>query len=71
VIDASVVAETARVPESLFPGSWNGVPEPDPDRGDVDGALVDLFALVITGGDGTELLELAEAAFKEQARLHT
>ena len=38
-------------------------PEPDPDRGDVDGALVDLFALVITGSDGAEPLELAEAAF--------
>ena len=49
------VAETARVPESLFLGSWKGVPEPDPDRADVDGALVDLFALVVTGGDGAEL----------------
>ena len=36
--------------------------EPDPDRGNVDGALVHELALVIAGGDGPELLELGVAA---------
>jgi hypothetical protein len=48
-------------------GSWDGVAEPDADRGDVDGALVNPLALVIAGSDGAELLELAEAAFKGNA----
>ena len=43
--------------------SWDRVAWPDADRGDVDGALVDALAFVVTGGDGAELLELAEAAF--------
>jgi len=38
------------------------VAEPDPDRRGVGGALVDLLALVVSGGDGTELLELGKAA---------
>jgi len=38
------------------------VAEPDPDRCHVDGAPVDEVALVVAGGDGAELLELAETA---------
>src|SRR5436309_5143185 len=38
------------------------VADPDPDRGNVHGALVDELSLVIAGGDGAELLELTEAA---------
>src|SRR6266576_6661737 len=52
----------------VFRGSWDGVSQPDPDRRDVDGALVHELPLVITGRDGTELLELAEVPLKEQAR---
>jgi hypothetical protein len=47
----------------VSPGSGDGVAEPDPDRGDVDGALVDTFSLVVSGGDGAEGFELVEAAF--------
>jgi len=43
-------------------GSWDGISQPDPDRRDVDGALVHELALVVPGGDGAELLELGEAA---------
>src|SRR5512146_3126383 len=43
-------------------GSWDGVSSPDPDRGHVDGALVDELPLVVPGGDSPVLLELAEAA---------
>jgi hypothetical protein len=37
--------------------SWNGVSEPAPDRGDVDGSAPDEVAFVIPGGDGAELAE--------------
>jgi hypothetical protein len=40
-----------------------GVAEPDLDRGDVDGALVDELAFIGAGGHGAELLELVECAF--------
>jgi hypothetical protein len=39
------------------------VAQPDHDRGDVDGALVDDLAFVVPGGHRPELLEFAEAAF--------
>lgn len=39
------------------------IAEPDLDRGDVDGALVDELAFVGAGGHGAELLELVECAF--------
>src|SRR5580704_3409407 len=42
--------------------SWDGISEPDPDRGDVDGGLVHEVALVVAGRDGAELLELGTAA---------
>lgn len=50
-------------------GQVTGVPEPDPDGRDVDGALVHVVALVVAGGDGAELLELAEAALHGVALL--
>jgi len=40
----------------------DGAAWPDPDRGHVEGALVDEFPLVEAGGDGAELLELGKAA---------
>ena len=40
--------------------SWDGVAEPDPDRGDVDGSAVDEVALVVAGGDGPVLAEPVE-----------
>jgi hypothetical protein len=44
-------------------GSCNRVSEPDPDRGDVDRALVHEVAFVVAGRHGAELLELVEGAF--------
>ena len=40
----------------------DGAAWPDPDRGHVEGALVDEFPLVEASGDGAELLELGKAA---------
>jgi hypothetical protein len=37
--------------------------EPDLDRGDVDGAAVDVVAFVVAGGHGSVALELVDAAF--------
>jgi len=44
------------------------VSHPDPDRGNIDGGLVHVVAFVVAGGDGAELLELAEAE-REPLRL--
>jgi transposase len=60
----NLLMDLGRVP---WISDW--VAEPDTDRGDVDGALVDAFALVVTGGDGAELAELVEAAFHGVALL--
>src|ERR1039458_165076 len=43
--------------------------QPDADRGDVDGSLVDALALVVAGGHGPELFQLAEAALDGVALL--
>jgi hypothetical protein len=48
--------------------SSDRISQPDPDRGDVDGALVHELALVLARRDGAELLELAEAALDGVAR---
>ena len=48
-------------------GSWNGISQPDPDRRQIDGALVDELAFVIAGRDSAELPELAEAALDSVA----
>jgi hypothetical protein len=50
-------------------GSWNGIYQPDPDRRELDGALVHELALVVPGRDGAELLELGEAALDGVALL--
>lgn len=51
----------------MFPGSWDGVAEPDSDRGDVDGAVDDVGAFVVAGGHGAELFELVDAALDNVA----
>src|SRR5712691_9760067 len=43
--------------------------EPDPDRGHVDGSPPDEVALVVPGGDGAVLAELAEGALDGVALL--
>ena len=43
--------------------------EPDADRSDVDGALVDAFSLVVAGSDGTVLAQLVDAALNGVAFL--
>lgn len=48
-----------------YPWSCSGVTEPDADRGDVNGALVDAFSLVVAGGHSAELTELVDAAFDD------
>jgi hypothetical protein len=48
-------------------GLRNGMPEPDPDRGHVDGSAPDEVALVITGGHGAMLAELAERPLDDVA----
>jgi hypothetical protein len=45
------------------------VAEPDSDRGDVDGAGVDVFAFVVAGGDGAGLAEFVDGAFDDVAVL--
>jgi hypothetical protein len=47
----------------------DGVSEPDPDRGDIDGSAPDEVAFVIPGGDGTVLAELAEGTLDGVALL--
>src|ERR1700674_2885062 len=47
----------------------DGVAEPDPDRGDVDGAAVDEVALVVPGGDRPVLAKPAEGALDGVALL--
>ena len=47
----------------------DGVSEPDPDRGDVDGSAPDEVAFVVAGGDGAVLAELAEGTFDGVALL--
>lgn len=42
--------------------SGDRVAQPDPDRGDIHGALIDAFSLAVAGGDGAELAELVETA---------
>ena len=49
--------------------SWDGVAEPDPDRGDVDGSAPDEVAFVVPGGHGTVLAELAEGPLDDVALL--
>lgn len=48
-------------------GSWDGIAEPDSDRGDIDGAVEDVLAFVVAGGHGAELFELVDAAFDNVA----
>jgi hypothetical protein len=45
------------------------VTEPDPDRGNVDGALIRLLAFVVAGGDGAVDLKLVDAALDDVAVL--
>src|SRR5690606_24417240 len=45
------------------------VSEPDPDRGDIDGAGVHVLAFVVAAGDGSEGLEFVDAAFDDVALL--
>jgi hypothetical protein len=43
---------------NLSRGLWNGIAEPDPDRGGIDRALVHELTLAEPGGHSPELLEL-------------
>src|ERR1700685_1428008 len=43
--------------------------EPDPDRGHLDGSAPDVVALVVPGGDGAVLAEVAEGALDDVALL--
>jgi len=47
----------------------DGVSEPDPDRGDVDGSAPDEVAFVVAGGEGAVLAELAEGTLDGVALL--
>jgi hypothetical protein len=47
----------------------DGVAEPDPDGGDVDGSAPDEVAFVVAGGDGAVLAELADGALDGVALL--
>ena len=47
----------------------DGISEPDPDRGDVDGSAPDEVAFAVSGGDGAVLAELAEGTFDGVALL--
>ena len=53
----------------MSPGSWDGVAEPDSDRGDVDGAVEDVLAFVVAGGHRAELCELVDTALDDIAYL--
>ena len=49
---------------------WSrGVSQPDPDRGDVDGALVDVFAFVVAGGYGAGAAQLVDRPLDDVALL--
>ena len=50
-------------------GSWDGVAEPDPDRGDVDGSAEHEVAFVVAGCDRAEALELVDRALDDVALL--
>jgi len=56
-------------PPSVSRRSWDGVAEPDADRGDVDGAAPNKVAFVELGGDGPVLAELADGPFDGVALL--
>src|SRR5665811_1545926 len=45
------------------------VSQPDPDRGDVDGAAVDELPFVVSGRDGSGLAELVDGALDDVAGL--
>jgi hypothetical protein len=50
-------------------GSRNGVSEPDPDRGEVDGSAEDVVAFVIAGGYRAVGFEFVDGAFDGVALL--
>src|SRR3954467_14472155 len=54
---------------SLSRGSSDGVAEPDPDRGEVDGSAERVVAFVISGGHRPVGLELVDGAFDDVALL--
>src|SRR5829696_5697397 len=54
---------------SLSRGSWDGVAEPDPDRGEVDGSAECVVAFVVAGGHRPVGLELVDGAFDDVALL--
>jgi hypothetical protein len=49
--------------------SWDGIAEPDSDRGDVDGSAPDEVAFVEPGSNGAVLAELAEGPLDRVALL--
>src|SRR5215207_6777344 len=59
----------ARPRWSLSRGSWNGVAEPDSDRGEVDGSAEGVVAFVVAGGHRPVGLELVDGAFDDVALL--
>src|SRR3954453_20111659 len=54
---------------SLSRGSSDGVAEPDPDRGEVDGSAECVVAFVVSGGHRPVGLELVDGAFDDVALL--
>src|SRR3954467_9852987 len=54
---------------SLSRGSSDGVAEPDPDRGEVDGSAECVVAFVVAGGHRPVGLELVDGAFDDVALL--
>src|SRR5215203_2218284 len=59
----------ARPRWSLSRGSSDGVAEPDPDRGEVDGSAECVVAFVVAGGHRPVGLELVDGAFDDVALL--
>jgi len=50
-------------------GSWDGVAEPDPDRGEVDGSAEGVVTFVVSGGHRPVGFELVDGAFDDVALL--